>query len=191
MWYKSVRIFSYKCYRFSSSTSVTLCGCSAKDSPAVRFPPAVTPLACLATEPANTLAKRTQVFQKEIAGYRVTCHVDNNLNPFQDCLNTMRYYCDPSTLTKGPLYVADCKAKVDQMTNGMNKYWQTWHKYCDSSSWQYSNSKILTSGISSCSAAIASLKANANYQVDGITVSVTDPLINSGTELLWGSSFLQ
>ena len=103
----------------------------------------------------------------------------------------MGYYCDPSKLAQGPSFVADCKAKVDEMTNNMNKYWQTWHKYCDGSSWAYSNSRILTSGITSCSAAIASLKANAKYNVDGTTLSVTDPLIDSGRALLWESSYLK
>lgn len=170
-------IFLSKINRSAQNTQIILCGCATKDSPPIRFPPAGTVLSCLATGPVTTLAKRTQVFQKDIGSLRVTCNVDTNLNPFQDCLNTMRYYCDPA---RGSLYMSDCKVKVDAMTNEMNRYWQTWHHYCDKASWVYS-AKQLTPGISSCAAATASLKAYAKYE----GVSVPDAVITTAKEALW------
>lgn len=170
-----------------------MCGSAASKTPANRFAPTGTSLACLASgQASSTIFKRGPVFSQNVEGYRISCTVDDNLNPNQDCLNFMSYFCDPSKLQNGGSHITNCKYYVDLLTNKMSSYWQTWHARCDSSGWAYSNSRQLISSATSCSSAESALKQYAKYyDANGYQIAVSQALIDTGNSLLWDNSRLQ
>jgi len=115
---------------YASDTSVIICGCSSGISTPVLFPPSETSEECLATGSETSLRKRTQVFSAMMGYYKFTCHLDENNNPFQDCLNTMARICHPKYMGKDSTRIDACKDNVNSLTLKMNPWWQNVRKAC-------------------------------------------------------------
>jgi len=173
-------------YVYAGNTGITLCGCASVDSPAVRFPPVRTPDACLATGPASPLVKRTLAFSTAIGSYKFTCNVDSNLNPFQDCLNTMGKLCDPTYMSSNPSSITTCKDAVNTMTLGMSVHWQDVRKHCGQ--WSIKGSEKSPQ----CSDANIALQNNAYYiGPDGSQIKVSSALTDSVVQGLWSNPALK
>ena len=175
---------SFKINRYAANSNVTFCGCATIGSPASIFPPAGTPLSCLATGLATTLTKRAQVFQKEIAGYRVTCNTDSNNNPYQDCLNAQAAVCNPAYIAKNGQ--SDCKNAVDDITRKLSSLWNAVRINCG----QWSFDGVIGSLTSSkCTNANNALKDKAYYILpDGSKSFIDAPFIDSLNTGLWGNT---
>jgi hypothetical protein len=118
--------------RYSSYTSVIICGCSSGISSPALFPPLETSEdeKCLATSSVRPLRKRNQVFSHVIGYYTFTCHLDAYQNPFQDCLNAMARICNPNYMGYDKILINACKNGVNSMAGQMNIYWRTVRKAC-------------------------------------------------------------
>jgi len=176
---------------FASNTSLTICGCATKGSPAVLFPPPGTPDACLATGPASPLQKRDQVFSQNIGSFRYTCNVDANGNPFQDCLNTQAKICNTTDMGTDATRLSDCKNGVDKMALNMSTYWQAVRRECGQWPWIDGFTGNKTS--SGCVTANYNLTRNAYYIVPDppTKVYVTSALTDSVNVGLWGNTKLK
>jgi len=174
--------------RNALDTSVTICGCVSATSPPAVFPPPGTPEACLATGPATSLRKRILAFSQVIGSYKFTCNVDSNLNPFQDCLNTMGQICNPTYIAGDTTRINDCKNGVNIMVRQMNSHWQLVRKECGQWPW-YGTTGSVTS--TNCASATQALQANAFYIAAGSKINVPASLIDSINRGLWSNSALK
>lgn len=176
-------------YRSVFGTSATLCGCASSITPPVRFPAPGTPEACLSTGSPRRLVKKTLTFSRTIGSYRFTCNVDENSNPFQDCLNTMGRLCDPLYISASPSNLAACRIAVNSMTNQMSDYWKIVRKECGQ--WSVDGYTGLVSS-TKCTDANIELQENAYYLLaDGSQAKVTNELINSVNQGLWSNVMLR
>jgi len=168
-----------------TNTSVTLCGCSSKKSPASRFPPAGTSLECLSTGPATPLAKRALVFSQNIGALKYTCNSDKDGgNPYQDCLNAQGAICHTDYIGTNSTRLDDCKKGVDQMTKGLSSYWQDVRKSCGQ--WSFAGAAKGLSTSSNCINANSALQKYAFYTLDdGTKLPVTSILTDSVISGLW------
>lgn len=185
--------FLSKIHRAAQYTQIFLCGCASKDSPAFRFPPLTTHISCLATGLSTSLAKRTQLFQKNIAGYRVTCNVvestkDFEKNPYQDCVNYQAAVCNPTYITQnGQL---ECKNSVDAMIRSLSPLWKAVRISC--AKWSFDGKPVGLVTSRNCINANNALKANAYYILpDGRYQYVDDGFIESMNVGLWGSTAIK
>ena len=153
------------------------------------MPPVGTPDICLATKTLSHLAKRIAVFSAVIGTFRYTCNVDSNLNPFQDCLNTMGKLCDPTYISGNSTRINGCKNAVNTMTLGMSIHWQKVRKECGQ--WSMNGfTGLATSTL--CSAANIALQNNAYYiGPDGSQIKVSSALTDSVVQGLWSNPALQ
>jgi len=171
-------------------TNVILCGCASKFSPPSVFPPSGTPNACLATGPATSLQKRTQVFPGVIIGsYKYTCSLDPNNNPYQDCLNTMARICKPDYLGTNSTRISDCKIGVNQMVDSMSPWWKNVRKACGQ--WKWIDGTIGNVNSTECKNANDALQSGAYYMVDGEKTQVSSSFIYSVNKGIWSNSNLQ
>jgi len=172
----------------AQATGVSLCGCASSNSPAIRFPPAGTSDACLATGPASPLVKRSLTFSAVIGSFRYTCNVDDNQNPFQDCLNTMGKLCNPTYMSGNSVRISECKNAINTMTLGMNIFWRNVRRDCGQ--WPLNG---FTGAVTSndCTYANNQLQNNAYYIADGIKIYVTSDLTSTVNAGLWGNPALK
>jgi hypothetical protein len=169
-------------------TSVTICGCASQVAPAILFPPPETPRECLATGPATSLRKRILAFSQVIGSYKFTCNVDSNLNPFQDCLNTMAQICNTTYIAGDPTRINDCKNGVNSMVGQMNSHWQLVRKSCGQWSWNGITGSV---GSTDCDSANKALQANAFYITSGgIRMTIPASLTDSINRGLWSNTVL-
>lgn len=173
--------------RYALDTNVTICGCVAENSPPAIFPPPGAPDECLATGGyVTSLRKRTLVGSAMIGSLNFTCHLDNNRNPFQDCLNLIYKLCSSNT---GIQY---CKEKVDEMTRKMSPWWQKVRKECGQWKWDGTVGNVDSEA---CVNANLALQQNAYYLkfVEGIPVKspVPSSLTDSVNTGLWRNSNLK
>lgn len=192
MWNESVLKNNIYNNSYAEGTTTTICGCASAVSPPVGFPPVGTPDVCLATGPATPLAKRILAFSTVIASFKYTCNVDDKLNPFQDCINTMGKICDPTYISANTTRINDCKTAVNTMTLGMSIYWQNVRRQCGQ--WTYNTVDGFKGSVISnnCYLANQALQQNAYYTTpDGQRIPVTAALTNSVNSGLWGNPFLR
>jgi len=180
-------------------TNVTICGCASTSSPASRYPPEGTNPKCLATDDIDidddddddddTLQKRTVVYTTILARSRFTCNVDEHLNPYQDCMNTMGRLCDRGYMGSNTNLLTECKNAVDQMVQGMSPFWQAVRRECGQWAWIDGIKGKKTS--SGCISAYSNLALNSYYiDEDGDRFYVPSSLIKSMDEGLWGNDKL-
>jgi len=162
---------------YATGTNITVCGRAAASAPAISFPTGN--LACLAAGPASPLVKRAEVFTISIQTYKFSCSVDNNYNPFQDCLNTMSALCNPTFITKNSTRISNCKTSVDGMFSQMNPLWQAVPASC--ALWKSSSTST------ACDTANKKLTENAYYTSPTGLVPVTSALTDSIKQNLWGN----
>jgi len=173
---------------YAVGTSLTICGCVSATSPPVVFPPPGTPEACLATGTATSLQKRVLAFSQVIGSYKFTCNVDSNLNPFQDCLNTMAQICNSTYIAGNTIRINDCKNGVDSMVGQMSSHWILFRQSCGQWPW-YGTTGSLTS--TNCASANKALQANAFYITsDGSKINVPSSLTDSINKGLWSNTVL-
>ena len=178
--------FLFIIIRYASGTNITICGCATSGSPVVLFPPAGTSLACLSS--ATPLTKRAQVFSQNIGDWKFTCNNDELGNPYQDCLNAQRAFCDPTYISGNLTRINACKYAVDTMTRGLSSLWQTVRKNCGQ--WSF-DGRIGSVNSQNCINANDALKTNAYYILpDGTRQYVDDPFIGSVNTGLWGNPAL-
>ena len=171
--------------RYASDTSITLCGCSTSKSPAFKFPPAGTDLACLSTGPATPLTKRIQVFSQNIGDLKFTCNNDALGNPYQDCLNAQAALCNPTYISRKSTRKTQCRNAVDTMTRGLSSVWQNVRKSCGQ--WSF-DGLIGSVNSQNCINANHALKSAFYILPDGNRQYVADPFIDSVNEGLWGNT---
>lgn len=174
----------------AQGSGLTLCGCASSVSPPLGMPPPGTSDACLATGLATPLVKRTLSFSIVIGSYKYTCNVDDNLNPFQDCLNTMGKLCDSTFISGNLTRINECKNAVNSMTTGMSIHWQNVRKACGQ--WSYNGVTGLTTSVP-CADANKALQLNS-YYVDPLTLGkiyVTSALTDSVNGRLWNNQVLK
>ena len=168
--------------RYASDTSITLCGCSTSKSPAFKFPPAGTDLACLSTGPATPLTKRIQVFSQNIGDLKFTCNNDALGNPYQDCLNAQGALCNPTYIFGNSTRKTQCRDAVDTMTRGLSSVWQNVRKSCGQ--WSF-DGLIGSVNSQNCINANHALKSAFYILPDGNRQYVDAPFIDSVNEGLW------
>ena len=164
-----------------------MCGCASSNSPAIKFPPAGTSDACLATGSASPLVKRTLTFSAVIGLYKYTCNMDDNQNPFQDCINTMGKLCNPTYMSGNSVRISECKNAVNSMTLGMNIFWQNVRRECGQWSWNGSTGAVTSHN---CISANNQLENNAYYIADGTKIYVTSALTSTVNAGVWGNTAL-
>ena len=126
------------------------------------FPPANTSEECLASGYGSSIVRRTAVFSAALGSLSFTCHVDDQKNPFADCLNTMARFCNPIHLGKNSTRITFCKTAVNDMARGMNRFWRDVRKECG----QWSLDGFVGQKDSKeCDAANIELQKNAYYLV--------------------------
>ncbi len=163
-------------------TNITFCGCAATEGPPSLFPLPGTSLSCLATGSASPLVKRSQVFVIALQGFKFTCNVDAQKNPFQDCLNNMAAICTPSYVGKNPTRISGCKTSIDQMFSRMNPRWQAVLQSC--ALWK------ARSSASACNTANNNLIAFASYNTPDGPVKISSSLTESFKPKLWNNRAL-
>jgi hypothetical protein len=168
-------------------TNVTICGCASAISPPAVFPPPETPEACLATGSATSLRKRILTFSQVFGTYKFTCNVDSNLNPFQDCLNTMAQICNVTYIAGNPTRINDCKNGVDSMTGQMNIHWQNVRKACGQWPWYGTTGSVASTN---CASASSALQQNAFYITSVGSINVPVSLTDSINRGLWSNTVL-
>jgi len=171
--------------RVAVDTNVIICGCASAKSPAAVFPPPETPDECLATGPATSLQKRTQVFSRPIEDRQYTCDLDDNGNPYQDCLNTMAKICHPVYMGTDKTLISECKIGVEQMFGSMNIWWQNVRKACGQ--WKWTDGKIGNVDSTECLNANNQLKIHAFFE----RVAVSSSFVDSVNIRLWRNSNLK
>jgi hypothetical protein len=164
------------------NTNITICGCASKNTPPSIFPPAGTPIECLATGPASPLMKRNQVFTAALQGWNLTCTVDENLNPFQDCLNTMGALCSSTYISVNSTRITNCKTSIGLMVDRMSPLCKAVPQAC--APWN-GGSPISAACIDANKKLIDDPKTY--YTVDGAQERVTSNLTNSVTTGLWNN----
>ena len=114
--------------RVAFNTSVTICGCSAKRSPAGRVPPFnTTTLACLQS---NGDGEQSSI-SYSYGAHQFTCTTDTRGNPNQDCLNAMVALCSPQSPAKNSTQCMDLVQKFAQQSKVSNiLYWYNYSKAC-------------------------------------------------------------
>jgi len=165
----------------------------------VSFPPLGAPDECLASGPATSLLKRTQIFSAPIGSYKYTCNLDSNGNPYQDCLNTMAKICHPDFLGTNTTRITFCKDKVNSMvvstTQPMNRFWQNVRKECGQ--WKWTDGTIGNIDSTKCIDANLELQKNAYYVApneDGtgtVKIPVPSALTESISKGLWRNPALK
>ena len=164
-----------------------MCGCSSSKSPAFIYPPESTPAECLSSRPASRLVKRTLAFSQNVGTLPFTCNTDTNQNPFQDCLNSMNFFCHRTYIntTERVIY---CRYVVDTITNALNRHWKEVRKQCGQ--WSYDGVKGDFRS-ERCLNANTALRGNATYFLtDGSTAPVTFNLTETVRLGLWSNMAL-
>lgn len=174
---------------FAWDTDVIVCGCASEKTPAYIFPPSTTAIECLRNGVTAPLQKRAAVFSSAIGTSKFTCNVDDNLNPFHDCLNSMAAFCNPLYIGIDATRIARCKDIVNVMTSGMNQYWQNVRTHCGQ--WSWNNLAVGLVGSPNCIAANAELQRNAFYTTPSGIYQVSPALTNSVNAILWGNPILR
>lgn len=177
-------------HSYAELTGVTICGCASSISPPPSFPPPETPDICLSTGSARSIVKRTIAFTTVIEPYKYTCNVDENLNPFADCLNTMSKVCNAAYIGSNMVKLNNCKDAVSNRTSQMNVYWQNVRKFCG----QWNGfTGVLTSNY--CADANKELQKNSYYLAPDPDIPgnflrsyVTRALVNSVNDGLWNNT---
>jgi hypothetical protein len=176
---------------YASGTKITICGCVSTVTPAILFPPAGTSRACLSTGSATQLTKRTEVFSQNIGDWKFTCNTDSNNNalgnPYQDCLNAQRAFCDPTYISGNSTLINACKNAVDTMTKRLSSVWQTVRKNCGQ--WSF-DGLIGSVNSQNCINANDALKSAFYILRDGTRQYVDAPFIDSVNTGLWANTAL-
>jgi hypothetical protein len=183
MWNESVIHFFFKCNRYASNTSITLCGCATEESPAFKFFSAETSLSCLSTGSATPFAKRTQVFSKNIGDYLFTCNNNSLGNPFQDCINAQGAFCNPSYISGNPTRLSECRSAVDTITRGLSSLWKNVRINCGK--WSFDGRPAGLFNSSNCENANNALKSAYYILPDTSKQYVDIAFINSVNAGLW------
>jgi len=168
---------------FAVNTRISICGCAAVNATPSIFPPSTIDKACLATNVATTLVKRTQVYTLPVDTLKLTCNVDDLGNPFQDCLNTMAILCNISYVTGYPDRKTTCKNAIDIMAGNMSQVWRNVPANC--AVW-----KGKSSASPECTAANNDLIARANYTSPIGKMKITSSLTQSMITNLWSNTNL-
>jgi len=143
---------------YISGTSLVICGCASIDSPASYYPADDTPLNCLASSYSTkmTLRKRVQVFTRSLGPYIFTCNKDEESHPFQDCINSIGFYCNLKYNT-----IQTCKDTVNVVSSQLNPFWQAVRKDCGKWGWNDAD-KIQGSG--NCTQSFSELAKQGYYK---------------------------
>ena len=115
--------------------------------------------------------------------------MDDNQNPFQDCLNTMGKLCDPTYMSGNSVRISECKNAVNSMTLGMSDLWKNVRRECGQ--WSFNG---FTGNVSSpdCNTANTNLLDNAYYVThDGTKIYVTSALTSTVNAGVWGITALK
>ena len=125
-----------------------------------------------------------------------TCHVEEyTKHPFQNCLNFIGAFCDPTYINESPTLkktrINDCRTVVDTLVSGMNLNWQNVRNKCG----QWTGSKFTKGDYlgNNCK------NANLNLQGNGFYISITDgslwpvmaELTESVMQRLWNNALLK
>ncbi len=175
-------------HRSIQNTSVIICGPISKSTPPNQYVTSGIPAACLASNAALTLTKRTEIFSLGLGSYKYTCNVHNTTkNLYSDCTNTMAVLCNTSdpTWSSDAVKRGRCRNAVNDMYGGMNSWWQAVRKQCGQWFW----TDLTTKGVypsDNCATANANLRTNAEYiREDGIKVKIDSKFTNSQDAGLW------
>ena len=113
--------------RVAFKTSVKICGCSAKRSPAARVPPLDTPLECLKSNGGTIQPSISYSF----GIHQFTCTTDKRGNPNQDCLNAMVALCSPQSPAKNSTKCIDLVERFAYQSSVSNiPYWSDYSNAC-------------------------------------------------------------
>jgi len=133
-------------------------------------------------------ADATTVFPTKIGRTMYTCNVDNNKNPYLDCMNSMVFLCNTTSTSFNKI---TCQTGVNEMFAKMSTLWQEVRKECGA--WPFIQNGIRYTGVypsNRCDSANSNLIANGFYIKNGVRVPVTSGLTDAYVKVLWSNGIM-